>query len=159
MPVEMKIKGLMIDPVSDMPIIVLRKPDGDAVLPIWVGMFEANAIAMQLEKVIPPRPQTHDLLCSIIETLHARIQRVVITDLRDSTYFALLYLERNGEIFKIDARPSDAMVLALRANAPILVEESVLEASGEEGGESDEAERLRKWLEKVDPEELGRYEM
>jgi len=158
MPVEMKIKGLMIDPVSDMPIIVLKNPEGDAVLPIWVGMFEANAIAMQLENVIPPRPQTHDLLCSILETLNTRVQRVVINDLRDSTYFAILYLERNGEIYKIDARPSDAMVLALRTNAPILVEEAVLAASGEEG-ESDEAERLRKWLEHVDPEELGRYEM
>src|SRR5262245_52035744 len=143
MPVEMKIKGLMLDPVSDMPIVILRKPDGDAVLPIWIGVVEANVIAQQLEKIVPPRPQTHDLLCSILDTFHARVQRVVITDLRDSTYYAVLYLERNGEIFEIDARPSDAMVLALRAKAPIFVEEAVLEASGEEG-ESDEAERLRK---------------
>jgi bifunctional DNase/RNase len=161
MPVEMKIKGLMIDPVSNMPIIVLKKPDGEAVLPIWVGIFEANAIAMQLEKVVPPRPYTHDLLCSVIDTLRARVHRVVITDLKESTFFALVHIERNGEFFSIDARPSDAMALALRANAPILVEESVLEksASGSEEGESDEAERLRKWLEQVDPEELGRYEM
>jgi bifunctional DNase/RNase len=161
MPVEMKIKGLMIDPVSNMPIIVLKKPDGEAVLPIWVGIFEANAIAMQLEKVVPPRPYTHDLLCSVIDTLKARVQRIVITELKESTFFALVHLERNGELFSIDARPSDAMALALRAGAPILVEESVLEksAANSDEGESDEAERLRKWLEQVDPEELGRYEM
>jgi bifunctional DNase/RNase len=159
MQVEMMVKGLIIDPVSDMPIIVLKKPDGDEVLPIWVGMFEANAIAQQLEHVVPPRPQTHDLMCSILETMRARLQRIVITELRDSTYYAILHVEREGESFEIDARPSDAMVLALRTKAPIFVEEAVLEASAEEGSESDEAERLRKWLEGVDPEELGRYEM
>jgi bifunctional DNase/RNase len=157
----MKIKGLMIDPVSSMPIIVLKDLSGEAVLPIWVGIFEANAIAMQLEKIVSPRPMTHDLLRNVIEELQGRVERVVITDLRENTFFALIHVSRNGKSVAIDARPSDAMALALRSNVPILVEEIVLEKSsmgGEESG-SDETERLRKWLEHVDPEELGKYEM
>lgn len=161
MPVRMKIKGLMIDPVSNMPIIVLKDPVGDSVLPIWVGIFEANAIAMQLEKIVSPRPMTHDLLRNVIETLKARVDRVVITDLRENTFFALIHIERNGESLSIDARPSDAMALALRADVPILVEETVLNRSSvsSEDNEPDETERLRRWLETVDPEELGKYEM
>jgi bifunctional DNase/RNase len=161
MSVEMKIKGLMIDPVTQMPIIILKDTSGDVVLPIWVGLFEANAIAVQLEKIVSPRPMTHDLLRNVIEELSARVDRVVITDLRENTFFALIHVTRNGQHVTIDARPSDAMALALRSGVPILVEESVLEkssVSGEESG-SDETERLRKWLEEVDPEELGRYEM
>lgn len=161
MPVRMKVKGLMIDPVSNMPIIVLKDPDGDSVLPIWVGIFEANAIAMQLEKIASPRPMTHDLLRNVIETLRARVDRVVITDLKDNTFFALIHLNRDGESMAIDARPSDAMALALRVNVPILVDESVLNRSSvsSEEKEPDETERLRRWLETVDPEELGKYEM
>lgn len=160
MPVTMKIKGLMIDPVSNMPIIVLKEPEGESVLPIWVGIFEANAIAMQLEKIVSPRPMTHDLLRNVIEGLKARVERVVITELRDNTFFALIHLERNGEHLAIDARPSDAMALALRADVPILVEEAVLERSSvSDDREPDETERLRRWLEQVDPEELGKYEM
>jgi len=161
MAVEMKIKGLMIDPVSSMPIIILKNTEGDAVLPIWVGIFEANAIAMQLEKVISPRPMTHDLLKNVIEGLKAEISRIVITDLKDNTFFASIFLERNGDSLCIDSRPSDAMALALRAEAPIFVEQSVLEksASPEQGGDSEETERLRRWLETVEPEELGKYEM
>jgi hypothetical protein len=161
MPVKMTIKGLMMDPVSNMPIIVLRDPEGDAVLPIWVGIFEANAIAMQIEKIASPRPMTHDLLRNVIETLRARIDRVVITDLKDNTFFALIHLDRNGESVVIDSRPSDAMALAIRADAPIFVEEAVLRRSSvsSDDKEPDEAERLRRWLESVDPEELGKYEM
>jgi hypothetical protein len=161
MPVEMKIKGLMIDPVSNMPIIILRKADGDLVLPIWVGIFEANAIAMQIEKIQSPRPMTHDLLCNVISDLHATVEKVVITDLRDNTFFATIHLVRDSERFAVDARPSDAMAIALRVNAPILVEESVIERSSVSGEdrEVDETERLRRWLEQVDPEELGKYEM
>lgn len=161
MTVEMKIKGLMIDPVSQMPIIILKRPDQETVLPIWVGIFEANAIAMQLERIASPRPMTHDLLCNVIEALKARVERVVITDLKENTFFALVHLERNGEKLAIDARPSDAMALALRVHVPILVEESVLAKSSQSGEEtgSDETERLRRWLETVDPEELGKYEM
>lgn len=161
MPVEMKIKGLMIDPVSNMPIIILRKPGGDAVLPIWVGIFEANAIAMQIEKIQSPRPMTHDLLCTVISQLRARVEKIVITDLKDNTFFATIHLLRDAERVSIDARPSDAMALALRVDAPIYVEESVLERSSMSGEdhEVDETERLRRWLEHVDPEELGKYEM
>jgi bifunctional DNase/RNase len=161
MSVEMKIKGLMIDPVSNMPIIILKDSSGDQVLPIWVGIFEANAIAMQLEKIVSPRPMTHDLLRNVIEGLEGRVDRIVITDLKENTFFALIHVTRNGHQLAIDARPSDAMALALRSEVPILVEETVLEkssVSSEESG-SDETERLRKWLEQVDPEELGRYEM
>ncbi len=161
MPVEMKIKGLMIDPVSNMPIIILKNSDGDAVLPIWVGIFEANAIAMQLENIVSPRPMTHDLLKNVIEGLQAKIARIVITDLRENTFFASIFLDRNGDSLCIDSRPSDAMALALRARAPIFVEKAVLDksASPEEGGDSEETERLRRWLETVEPEELGKYEM
>ncbi len=160
MSVEMKIKGLMIDPVSNMPIIILKNPDGNTVLPIWVGIFEANAIAMQLESVVSPRPMTHDLLKNVIEGLRAQVAEVVITDLRDNTFFAVIHLIREGERFAIDARPSDAMALALRTSSPIQVESQVLDKSEGGGGEeSDHAERLRRWLETVDPEELGQYEM
>jgi bifunctional DNase/RNase len=161
MSVEMKIKGLMIDPVSNMPIIVLKNATGESVLPIWVGIFEANAIAMQLETVISPRPMTHDLLKSVIDGLSASVQRIVITDLKDNTFFAEIELVRDGESLSIDARPSDAMALALRTDSPIFVEQDVLDKSssaGEDSG-SEEAERLRRWLETVDAEELGKYEM
>ena len=160
MATEMKITGLMIDPVSNMPIIVLKTPDGTSVLPIWVGIFEANAIAMQLENVVSPRPMTHDLLKNLIEGLEARLAKVVITDLKENTFFALIHLERGQQMLEIDARPSDAMALALRAGAPILVEKVVLDRSqsGEDTA-SEESERLRRWLETVDPEELGKYEM
>ena len=157
----MKIKGLMVDPVSNMPIIILRKPGTNAVLPIWVGIFEANAIAMQIEKIQSPRPMTHDLLCSVIASLDARVEKIVITDLKDNTFFATIHLLRGVARVEIDARPSDAMALALRVGAPILVEESVLDRSTMNGEDQDldETERLRRWLEKVDPEELGKYEM
>jgi len=161
MSVEMKIKGLMIDPVSNMPIIILKDSSGDTILPIWVGVFEANAIAMELEQIVSPRPMTHDLLRNVIEGLQAKVDRIVITDLKENTFFALIHVTRNGQQLAIDSRPSDAMALALRSEVPILVEETVLEkssVSGEETG-SDETERLRKWLEEVDPEELGKYEM
>ena len=161
MTVEMKVKGLMWDPVSRMPIVILRTQEGENLLPIFVGLFEANAIAQQLDGSLSPRPMTHDLLGNLIDALHAKVDRVVITDLRDNTFFAIIHLDRNGEKLAIDARPSDAMALALRVKVPIFVEDSVLarsSASGEEG-QVDEAERLRRWLETVDPEELGRYEM
>jgi hypothetical protein len=161
MPVEMKIKGLMIDPVSNMPIIILRQVGSDMVLPIWVGIFEANAIAMQIEKIQSPRPMTHDLLCNVITDLRAKVEKIVITDLKDNTFFATIHLVRDSERLAVDARPSDAMAIALRVNAPILVEESVLERSSVNGDDRDidETERLRRWLEQVDPEELGKYEM
>jgi bifunctional DNase/RNase len=151
----------MWDPVSRMPIVILKTREGESLLPIFVGLFEANAIAQQLDGSLSPRPMTHDLLGNLIDALHARVERVVITDLKDNTFFAIIHLDRDGEKLAIDARPSDAMALALRVKVPILVEDAVLarsSASGEEG-QVDEAERLRRWLETVDPEELGRYEM
>src|SRR5262249_37909233 len=126
MSVEMKIKGLMWDPVSRMPIVILKTPEGQELLPIFVGLAEANAIAQQLEGSLSPRPMTHDLLGNMIEALHAKVHRVVITDLKDNTYFALIHVERDGEKVAIDARPSDAMALALRVKVPIFVEEAVL---------------------------------
>ncbi len=159
MAIEMQIKGLMIDPVSNMPIIILKYSDGEAVLPIWVGIFEANAIAMQLEKITSPRPMTHDLLRNVIQGLDVAVERVEITDLRENTFYAQIHLRRNGESLSIDARPSDAMALALRAQAPIFVNQQVLEKSSSGQGESNETERLRRWLETVNPEELGKYEM
>jgi len=161
MPVEMKIKGLMFDPVSRMPIVILRAKAGDNLLPIFVGYFEANAILQQIDGSVAPRPMTHDLLGNMIDALQGRVERVIITDLKDNTFFATIHVDRGGHKLTIDARPSDAMALALRVKVPILVEEAVLErssATGEEG-QVDEAERLRRWLENVDPEELGRYEM
>ncbi|TDJ48319.1 MAG: bifunctional nuclease family protein [Gemmatimonadetes bacterium] len=160
MSVRMKIQGLLIDPVSQMPIVILKNSSEDRVLPIWVGVFEANAIAMQLEKILSPRPMTHDLLCSTIEQLGGSIEKIVITDLRDATFYAILHLDLKGKKFEVDARPSDAMALALRCDAPIFVEESVLEKSSKPGDtDSMEPDRLRRWLETVDPEELGQYEM
>ena len=161
MAVEMKVKGLMWDPVSRMPIVIWKTREGESLLPIFVGLFEANAIAQQLDGSLSPRPMTHDLLGNLIDALHGRVERVVITDLKDNTFYALIHIERNGEKLAIDSRPSDAMALALRVKVPIFVEDTVLErssATGEEG-QVDEAERLRRWLETVDPEELGRYEM
>ena len=161
MTVEMKIKGLMWDPVSRMPIVILKTAEGRELLPIFVGLAEANAIAQQLEGSPSPRPITHDLLGNVIDELHAQVDRIVITDLRDNTFFAIIHMHRGDERYAIDARPSDAMALALRLKVPIFVEPVVLERSSasRNDDEVDEAERLRRWLETVDPEELGNYEM
>jgi uncharacterized protein len=159
--IEMKIKGLMIDPVTQMPIIMLRDPKSDAVLPIWVGLYEANAIALQLEKISTPRPMTHDLLKSVLTQLNATVEKIVITELKENTFYALIHLLRDGKPLTVDSRPSDAIALALRAEAPIFVEEDVIAKAKsvdmtKEAGDSD---RLRQWLEKLDPDELGKYEM
>ena len=159
--VEMKIKGLMIDPLTQMPIVILRDSKGDAVLPIWVGIFEANAIALQMEKIQTPRPMTHDLLKSLLASMGASLEKIVITDLKDNTFYALLHLDCGGRPMTVDSRPSDAIAIALRTEAPIFVDSTVIEKAkhvdlSKEAGES---ERLRKWLENLDPEELGKYEM
>ncbi len=161
MSLEVKVRGLMIDPVSQMPIIILKNNDGDQVLPIWVGIFEANAIAMELEKIVSPRPMTHDLLKNVIEELSGGVEKVVITDLRDNTFYALIHVRGLDGSKAIDARPSDAIALALRAGVPIHIEDRVMVQSTATGEDSaaEEAERLRRWLEKIDPEELGHYEM
>jgi len=159
--IEMKVKGLMIDPMTQMPIIVLKAPEGDAVLPIWVGLFEANAIALQIEHVSTPRPMTHDLLRSLIDTLQARVEKVVITDLKENTFYAEIHLAHQGGKVKVDSRPSDAIALALRAEAPIFVSEEVISRARKVEMTRDvaESDRWRQWLEKLDPEDLGKYEM
>ena len=160
MQVEMQIKGLMVDPVTNMPIVILKDDSESRVLPIWVGIFEANAIAIQIEKILSPRPMTHDLLCNIIDALQAKAEKIVITDLRDNTFFALVHLDQDGRHLEIDARPSDAMALALRLEVPIFVEQEVLVSADTEGGkDSSDAERLRKWFENLDPDEFSKYEM
>ena len=159
--VEMTIKGLMVDPVTNVPIILLRDADGQKVLPIWVGIFEANAIALQIENVTPPRPMTHDLLRNVITDLKASVQKVVVCDLKENTFYALIYLEVNGSSVAVDARPSDAIALALRARCPIFVEDSVIEGaeSHDPTAEKPDMDRLQKWLEGLDPNELGKYKM
>jgi bifunctional DNase/RNase len=159
--VEMTIKGLMVDPVTNMPIIILRDKDGQKVLPIWVGVFEANAIALQIENISTPRPMTHDLLRNVIHDLNGEVQRVVVCDLKDNTFYALIYVVCPGGTVAIDARPSDAIALALRVRAPIFVEDSVIEHAKTIDFTSDksDSERLQKWLESLDPDDLGKYKM
>jgi uncharacterized protein len=161
MQIEMTIKGLMIDPITNMPIIILRDKDGNRVLPIWVGPYEANAIALQIENVTTPRPMTHDLLKNVIQDLKAEIQKVVVSDLRENTFYAIIYLDAQGETVAIAARPSDAIALALRAHVPIYVEDSVIANAKpvDSVPEKGDSERLAKWLENLDAEELGKYKM
>lgn len=161
MQIEMTIKGLMVDPITNTPIVILRDKDGTRVLPIWVGIFEANAIALLIENVTTPRPMTHDLLRNVIEDLKARVERIVVCDLQDNTFYAMIHLSHNGEPVAIDARPSDAIALALRTHAPIFVEESVIDhaKTADLTPDKPDAERLHKWLESLDPEDLGKYKM
>ena len=161
MELEMKIKGLMIDPITNMPIIILRDPNGPSVLPIWVGIFEANAIALQIEKIVTPRPMTHDLLKSALQGLEARVDKVLITDLKDNTFYALIYLSHQGRLLPIDSRPSDAIALALRTGSPIFVNTDVLEKAKNTDMTRDagESERIRKWLDSLDPDDMGKYQM
>jgi hypothetical protein len=160
MAIQMTIKGLMIDPITNMPIIVLRDQSGQRMLPIWVGVFEANAIALQMENVETPRPMTHDLLRNILEDLRARVERIVVCDLRENTFYAEIHLDSGGRAVTVDARPSDAIALALRTRSPIFVEESVIEgASRVDAAGPTDMGRLRKWLEGLGDEELGKYKM
>ncbi|MGH9400818.1 MAG: bifunctional nuclease family protein [Terriglobia bacterium] len=161
MEVEMKIRGLMMDPVTNMPIVILRDSVGSAVLPIWVGIYEANAIALEIEKVNTPRPMTHDLLRNLLLGLETHVNKVVVSDLRDDTFYALIWLERDGQTLSIDSRPSDALALALRVDCPIYVEDEVLKNSKVVGATSDKVnnEELSKWLESLNDDDIGRYKM
>jgi uncharacterized protein len=161
MEVEMKIRGLMMDPVTNMPIVVLKDAHGSAVLPVWVGIYEANAIALEIEKVQTPRPMTHDLLRNVLLGLNVRVQKVVVNDLRDDTFYALIWIERDGRIMSIDSRPSDALALALRVDCPIFVEDEVLKSSSPASpvNEKTTSEELRRWLDNLSDEDLGRYKM
>ncbi len=161
MEVEMKIRGLMMDPVTNMPIVILKDVNGNSILPIWVGIYEANAIALEIEKVATPRPMTHDLLKNVLMGLNAQVRKIVVNDLREDTFYALIWLERDGQIISIDSRPSDALALALRLDCPIFVEDEVLKSSKLANAVSEKInnEELRKWLENLGDEDLGRYKM
>lgn len=161
MEIEMKIRGLMMDPVTNMPIVVLKDLGGETVLPIWVGIYEANAIALEIEKVSTPRPMTHDLIKILLMGLETGIQKVVVNELKDDTFFAVIWLERDGKLISVDSRPSDALALALRLDCPIYVEDSVLQTSKNSVTVSEKVnnEELRKWLENLNDEDLGRYKM
>src|SRR5947208_1226298 len=161
MEVEMKIRGLMMDPVTNMPIVILRDLGGSTVLPIWVGVYEANAIALEIEKVSTPRPMTHDLIKSLLLGLGTNLQKVVVSELKDDTFYAVICLDRGGDLISVDSRPSDALALALRLDCPIYVEEAVLKTSSKSASVSDKVnnEELRRWLEGLNDEDLGRYKM
>ena len=161
MEVEMRIRGLMMDPVTNMPIVILKDVNGGSVLPIWVGIYEANAIALEIEKVTTPRPMTHDLIKNLLLGLETRVHKVVVNELRDDTFYAVFWLEREGQVISIDSRPSDALALALRVDCPIFVEDEVLKNSKVAGAASERVnnEELRKWLENLGDEDMGRYKM
>lgn len=160
MEVEMKIRTLMMDPVTQMPIVILRDLSGNTILPIWVGVYEANAIALEIEKINTPRPMTHDLIKTLLMGMDTQVRKVVVSDLRDDTFFAVIWLEKDGKMISIDSRPSDALAIALRTDSPIYVDDSVLKnskmASTQEKGQTEE---LRKWLENLNEEDFGRYKM
>lgn len=161
MEVEMKIRGLMMDPVTNMPIVILKDVNGNTVLPIWVGIYEANAIALEIEKVSTPRPMTHDLIKQLLHGLNTGVRKVVVNELKDDTFYALIWLERDGELISVDSRPSDALAVALRLDCPIFVDDSVLKSSKLAASVSDKVnnEELRRWLENLNDEDLGRYKM
>lgn len=161
MEIEVKIRGLMMDPVTNMPIVILKDASGNSVLPIWVGVYEANAIGLEIEKVATPRPMTHDLIKNLLMGLNTTVQKVVVNDLKEETYYAVIWLEQDGEAISIDSRPSDALAVALRLDCPIYVEESVLKSSKLATATNEKAasEELRKWLENLNDEDMGRYKM
>lgn len=162
--VEMKVRGLALDPLSNMPIIILRDEEEKRSLPIWVGIFEANAIALELEKIATPRPMTHDLIKNILESLEAKVAKIMVNDLRENTFFAEIHLKVGESEITVDSRPSDAIALALRVGAPIFVEEEVVRkaksvevAKDAEIGRADDPEKLKEWLENLKPEDFGKF--
>jgi hypothetical protein len=157
----MTVRGIALDPITNMPIIILKDVDERKALPIWVGIFEANAIALELEKVTTPRPMTHDLLKSVLDGLGVTVRQVIVNDLKDNTFFAVIELNSNGAVINIDARPSDAIALALRVNAPIFVAENVVAQakSVEISEEKEETDKWKEWLENLKPEDFGKYRM
>ena len=165
---EMKVKQLALDPLSNMPMIILRDADEKRSLPIWVGLPEANAIALELEKISTPRPLTHDLIKNILESVHARVAKVVVNDLRDNTFYAVIHLTLGSTDVTVDSRPSDAIALALRVDAPIYVEEDVLTKAEsvevkvakepESPGKADDPARIKEWLESIKPGDFDKME-
>jgi bifunctional DNase/RNase len=159
--IEVRIRGLMMDPTTRQPIVVLNDLAGEVVLPIWVGLFEANAIALEIEKASTPRPMTHDLLRSVIQGLNARVTRVVVGALREDTFHATIWMDHSGELVALDARPSDAIALALRSDCPIFVSQQVFDHArrAANGSTNLSPEDLRRWLESLNDDEMGRYKM
>ncbi|MGP8258801.1 MAG: bifunctional nuclease family protein [Acidobacteriaceae bacterium] len=159
--VEMKIRGLMIDPLTNMPIVVLKDVASDAVLPIWVGIFEANAIALELDKATTPRPMTHDLMRNLTRALNGVVRKVVVSELRDDTFLAVIWMEQDGEMVAMDARPSDAIALALRWDCPVYASRAVLDNAKQvaEGPQNASGEEMRRWLENLGDDDMGRYKM
>jgi bifunctional DNase/RNase len=148
--------------VSNMPIIILRDEEEKRSLPIWVGIFEANAIALELEKIATPRPMTHDLIKNVLEAVDAKVEKIVVNDLRENTFFALIHLRMGEEEVTVDSRPSDAIALALRAGAPIFVDDDVVRRAktvDTAPKEADDQEKLKEWLENLKPEDFGRNRM
>ena len=158
---EFKIKGLIMDPLTNSPIVILQSLEKNTLLPIWVGIFEANAIALQIERIDTPRPLTHDLIKNILLQLEANVDKIVVTDLQENTFYAVIHLRMNGDHITIDSRPSDAIALALRTDAPIFVTEEVINNSRNISLEKEnlDSEDIRKWLENLHPDDLGKYKM
>lgn len=161
MEIEMKIKGLVVDPISKMPIVVLEDLHSQRMLPIWIGVFEANAIALKIENISTPRPMTHDLLKSFLDKINISIEKIVVNDVRDNTFYALIYCRYHNQSLIIDSRPSDAIALALRTNSSIFVEEDVVKKAHSLKSEEnlEDSEKLKKWLENLKPEDFGKYKM
>ncbi|UCC41842.1 MAG: bifunctional nuclease family protein [Candidatus Aminicenantes bacterium] len=161
MDIEMKIKGLVVDPISKMPIVVLEDLENERILPIWIGVFEANAIALKIENISTPRPMTHDLLKSFMDKLNISIHKIVVNDVRDNTFYAMIHCKIKDQAIIIDSRPSDAIALALRTDAPIYVKDEVIEkAHSLKFDENlEDSEKLKKWLENLNPENFGKYKM
>jgi bifunctional DNase/RNase len=158
--VEMKIRGLMVDPMTNMPVVILKEASGSGILPIWVGVHEANAIALEIERVVTPRPMTHDLLKNVIVGLEAHVQKVVVTGIKDDTFYAVIWVDRDGGLISIDSRPSDALALALRIDCPIFVEETVLKTSKASIAVEDASGGEEKpWHENLNDEDFGKYKM
>ena len=161
MEIEMKIKGLVIDPISKMPIVVLEDIKKERMLPIWIGVFEANAISLKMEDVHTPRPMTHALIMNFLNEFGATLEKIVVTDVRDNTFYANIHCRHQGEPIIIDSRPSEAIALSLRMEAPVFVEEGVVEkAQSLKFDENlEDSEKLRNWLENLEPDDFGKYKM
>jgi bifunctional DNase/RNase len=161
----MEVSALAMDPNTNTPILILKDPEGDKALPIWIGLLEATSIATELEKIRFPRPMTHDLIKSFLDRLEVQVERVEVCDLRDNTYYALIHLRNSTHQFPIDARPSDAIAIALRTNSPIYVKEEVLLKSQKSQGAKqpvfsrDDPEKWSDLLDQLNPEDFSKYKM
>jgi bifunctional DNase/RNase len=161
MEIEMHIKGLVIDPISKMPIVVLEDLQNERMLPIWIGVFEANAISLKMEDIATPRPMTHDLVTNFLNQLNITIEKVVVTDVKDNTFYANIHCRQDDKTIIVDSRPSDAIALSLRMNAPIFVQHDVIEKaqSLKFDDKLEDSEKLKSWLESLEPDDFGKYKM